>query len=138
MNEQAPGPLQSIPGEPYREFSRVLVGARGALGHSPKESEAVLGYTRYRPEDAALVAAAYTAFDKAGRELGIDATALASRINLVELIRAAHEAGGVLMNKVPDTEERRAAYRRLNAVLSALPEIEISTIFPDRATGAGS
>ncbi len=36
--------------------------------------------------DARLLAAAYTAFDKAGRELGIDAATLAERIDLADVI----------------------------------------------------
>lgn len=36
---------------------------------------------------AALLAAAYTSYDKAGRELGIDATELAQSVDLAALIR---------------------------------------------------
>ena len=38
---------------------------------------------------AALLAASYSAFDKAGRELGIDAAKLASSVDLAEIIRYA-------------------------------------------------
>ncbi len=41
------------------------------------------------PASHALLVAAYTAYDKAGRELGIDATALAQSVDLAEVIRYA-------------------------------------------------
>jgi hypothetical protein len=40
--------------------------------------------------DARLLALAYTAFDKSGRELGVDAAILAERIDLAALIKACH------------------------------------------------
>ncbi len=46
--------------------------------------------------NARLIAAAYSAFDKAGRELGIDATELAGKLDLVALIHAAREVVGEL------------------------------------------
>lgn len=42
-----------------------------------------------RDEDAALLAAAYTAFDEAGRKLGVDAATLARSVDLAEVFRYA-------------------------------------------------
>lgn len=46
--------------------------------------------------NAQLLAAAYTAFDKAGRELGIDATKLANNIDLAAMILSLIESTEVL------------------------------------------
>ncbi len=40
-----------------------------------------------RDANRRLLASAYTAFDKAGRELGVDAATLAERIDLAKLVR---------------------------------------------------
>lgn len=45
-----------------------------------------------RDANRALVAASFTAFDRAGRELGIDAAELARAVDLAALIRGAQEA----------------------------------------------
>jgi hypothetical protein len=80
MNQQTKGPLHvNIYGQsPNRETLDI-----GPLGHVDGIA------TVKKPEDAALLAASYTAFDAAGRELGIDAAELALSIDLAEVIRYA-------------------------------------------------
>ncbi len=87
MNNQTPGPLRAIDGTPCQGCdSFLMVENGGALGHSPKPSESALGYTRYKKADASLLAAAYSSFDRAGRALGIDATALAQSLDITALL----------------------------------------------------
>lgn len=79
MNTHTPGPLIAIPCAPYGDYTRIVVTKdRGALGYSPKASDDPLGYTRYTPEDAALLAASYTMVDKAARSFKVEATELAA------------------------------------------------------------
>ena len=60
--------------------------------------------------NAALLAASYSAFDRAGRELGIDAATLAASLDLAALIRAAREA---VTEPSPDTPALIALARLL-------------------------
>lgn len=73
--------------------------------------------------NARLLAASFNAFDKAGRELGIDAATLAEGLDLAAFIRAAREAEQA-MGKM-----RQGAFRfacaRLNA---ALVNVESGTV----------
>lgn len=52
---------------------------------------------------ARLLAASYTAFDKAGRELGIDASALAKGINLTEMIKEIASVRGLTVEQLADS-----------------------------------
>jgi hypothetical protein len=106
INLQTPGPLRPIPADPYKDFTHILISdceGGGALGHSPKTTEAQVGYTRYRATEARLLASAYTAFDKAGRALGMDAAELAEKIDLERLISVAGNALQCL-DRWPETD----------------------------------
>ncbi len=80
INAQLPGPIAA-------NLSDIgpLVDIRTA-DSSRQVAECMVG-----PETAALMAAAYSAFDRAGRSLGVDATELARSVDLAALIRSAHE-----------------------------------------------
>jgi hypothetical protein len=89
-NAQAIGPLEWIGtmGRP-----RDLVYLRGPTpdGHGTRHMLTCAdGPT---PPDARLLASAYSAFDRAGRTLGIDAAELAERIDLATVLRWAAWAG---------------------------------------------
>ncbi len=74
---------------------------------------------------AALLAASYTSYDKAGRELGVDATKLAQTVDLAGLIKIAQNVanqgfvGGCspqsMLRGIHDMQDR------LRAVLAKLP-----------------
>lgn len=64
-----------------------------------------------------LLASAYSAFDKAGRELGIDASALAQSIDLAALIRDARDMQRMLEGSLP----RRPG--RLDTIAAQLAKI---------------
>lgn len=75
INQQTPGPVVS-------RGKWVVVSSVG--NHT-----SILGWTKDKSNrDARLLAVAYTAFDKAGRTLGIDAADLAERIDLVGMLSA--------------------------------------------------
>ncbi len=95
INLQTTGPIATDAAESggVRLFSTVN-GANVAFTDDLNDRDLKGQY-----EDAAngrLLAAAYSAFDKAGRELGIDATELAGKLDLVALIHAAREVVGEL------------------------------------------
>ena len=81
MNKQTPGP--------------VIVGKRSVKwgGQPIKAAQDYIATTNpgllAAEANAALLAASYSSFDKAGRELGVDATKLARFVDIAELIRAA-------------------------------------------------
>jgi hypothetical protein len=76
MNKQTMGPLCVAHTAKYG--APFLVSDTGKLTVANSVS---------REEDAELLAAAYTAFDRAGRELGIDAATLARSVDLVGILR---------------------------------------------------
>lgn len=101
MNTQTPGPLVVMPcpkhhgKHPFHDH-RWLATADAEIerGHDPRPGEWSLSrgslIAEMRdgdPANARLLASAYTAFDKAGRELGIDAAELAERLDVAELIK---------------------------------------------------
>lgn len=77
MNEQTKGHLKDD-GMPVDGFHTLITD------DGLEVAEVITG-----PATAALLAAAYTSYDRAGRELGIDATVLAQSLDLVTLIRGA-------------------------------------------------
>ena len=85
MNDQLPGPCI---------VKRPLV----ANLHGPRifaagdEIADVPAYLLAKKPIADLIAAAYTAFDKAGRELGVDAVELARSLDIAALIRERDQA----------------------------------------------
>ena len=81
INQQTPGPawvdddncVATGGGDDYRTIAEVFRPNRRDL-------------ISIKNANARLLAAAYTAFDKAGRDLGVDAAELAHRIDLAGLI----------------------------------------------------
>lgn len=87
INAQTPGPLQA--GTSLRIALHIA-----PLFQFTNEPNPYLPRPDTADEDEAnarLLAASYTAYDKAGRELGIDAAELAKSLDLAALIRAARE-----------------------------------------------
>ncbi len=97
----------------------------GTTSRGPSASAAQ--YTRQERElahDLALLAASYSAFDKAGRELGVDATELAKTIDLAALIRAARELHLIGEGSEADTmgdDETIETMNRMKHELAKLP-----------------
>ena len=109
MNTQTPGPLfvglnSRIQTAPSPTNGRILAD----LTHSDQ---------RDLPAEAALFAAAYTAFDRAGRELGVGAVELARSIDLAALIHAARPAANAKdeMDSYFASQEARQVLGALNA-----------------------
>lgn len=89
INQQTPGPL-TVNGPFPEQIDYITLNAPSAgLSH-------VVRVNTLDVPSACLLAAAYSAFDKAGRELGIDAAELAESIDLAALILAAREVIGEL------------------------------------------
>jgi hypothetical protein len=91
INQQTPGPIS--PAGPGQLFdicgNEVLTLKAYGAGIAPEG----WAYPWHRVEENRhLIAASYNAFDKAGRELGIDATELASKLDIARLMRAAYAA----------------------------------------------
>ena len=73
--------------------------------------------------------AARNVFDRAGRELGIDAAELAEKLDLVALIRAAIDAQESL-GRMPDTEGayRITCWKQISSVLAPFPTLAASKL----------
>lgn len=89
MNAQSPGPLKpctiTLPDGPVIE----LVSANGeGCSVCAMITENVDDDSKTNEIDANLLAAAYTLLDKAGRDLGVDATELATKLDLAALVRS--------------------------------------------------
>lgn len=110
MNDQLPGPCIV-----KRPLIANLHGPR--IFAAGDEIADVPAYLLAKKPIADLIAASYTAFDKAGRELEIDAAELAKRLDLAALIRAARAV--VASSQVCDTHEVDALARLLNELPSA-------------------
>ncbi len=98
INQQTPGPLNHWPthwagGSDSRKIDGHntvwLDSVRGELARIVPNGSRVDELTM---ADARLLAAGFTAFDKAGRALGVDAAELGEKLDLVFLIRAARKA----------------------------------------------
>jgi len=90
INEQTPGPLVSLPNKPSSEEHPYPMARVVSSGGT---NVAFVAWPVRHPsngvgprKNAKLVAAAYSAFDIAARELGVDATELAEKMNLIEMI----------------------------------------------------
>lgn len=81
MNAHSPGPITN--------HSQLIHAYGGATVAIAKPIGNGVGRHNQSHRNAALLAAAYTAFDQAGRALGVDATTLASSIDLEAVIRMA-------------------------------------------------
>lgn len=111
MNNQTQGPVIVIGNRwKYLEIGGEANGLTIALGDSLDDKRVI--------PTAALLAAAYTSYDKAGRELGIDATNLARSLDLAALIRAAKLAANIIADEYPASDDRREAATEINHLLS--------------------
>jgi len=88
INAQTPGPLKydNISGPVNNDWA-ILSSYWG----SQVRVDPCGGDCYQRDANANLLAAAFNAFDAAGRELGIDAAKLATKVNLTALLRAAFD-----------------------------------------------
>lgn len=91
INPQTPGPIVAV-----KHY--LHVPALPCPGYEQGACLASVGNVTNREGDARLLAASFNAFDKAGRELGIDAAELAERVDLAALIKAAGWAATVLVD----------------------------------------
>lgn len=108
INRQTAGPLT--------EQAGILVGAdtRTIVGEGCGPAGLIRGPERRA--NAALLAASYTSYDKAGRELGVDATKLAESVDLAALIRTARDM-------LADADDQATFYRiRFHDLLAKLPK----------------
>lgn len=91
INQQTPGPLHIEPSQATAGETTLLI-APDTFQVCEINSPAWDGNADFEypcdPHNARLIAASYTAFDKAGRALEIDATELAGRIDLVAAYHA--------------------------------------------------
>lgn len=106
-----------------------LVACDHYLHAREKKFVAVSGGDENQKEaNARLLAASYNAFDKAARELGVDATELAERIDLAALILAATNAV-LALKHWPETDLKSGTVREAlvletrGALLSALSPV---------------
>lgn len=91
MNAQTPGPItiRSTPGgEELLDQHDCTVALVPRYGSAIVPAGYVAPWHRAQ-SNADLLGAAYLAFDRAGRELGVDATEFAKSLDLVGLIRGA-------------------------------------------------
>ncbi len=120
INAQIPGPLHVAVGGRTALFdanqNEVAFCATYGAGFGPMGCQFPW---HFAAENARLLAAGYNAFDRAGRELGIDAAALAGKIDLARLIRAARDLAANARK-----QPARAAYSvkedEINALCDAL------------------
>jgi len=88
MNNQTPGPLEASNGLIWPPTMDAPVGGitREVFDHYQQ-------LTPQQEANTALLAAAYTAFDKAGRELGIDAAELARTLDIAAVFQVLADLG---------------------------------------------
>lgn len=122
MNHQTPGPIfnrQAPPQFPHSRNLETKMGDRVALVDPKPFWDAGLdGETRH-DTNARLLAASFNAFDKAGRELGIDAAELAEKLDLAALITAALAVNNARLLSSRDVRVI-SAQARLSAALATL------------------
>lgn len=120
INTHTPGPL--FVGTPIRSADTVgICKTWNDSGETGEDTiaEVLPGMPGCAKRDARLLASAYTAFDRAGRALGIDAAELAESVDLAGLIQAAHH---LLTNaESVSSGQRPNGTTSLRAELSVLP-----------------
>lgn len=84
MNSQTPGPLAH-----HKAKIGILPGHTIETANGLSILAFVYGINNDDTGNAALFTAAYTAFDRAGRELGLDATELAKSLDVAALVKYA-------------------------------------------------
>lgn len=117
MNIQSKGPITAdkdllwLP-----DMESALAGIR------PQSFEYASGFipTEQQKANAALLAASYSAFDKAGREMNIDAVTMARKIDIRNLIKLAHKAAKVINERI-DTEDKD--WKVANEIITELERI---------------
>ena len=93
INQQTPGPVNHWPTHWAGGSNSIQINGRNTIWlDSPRGELARIALNGGHVDDlvladARLLAAAYTAFDKAGRELRIDAARLAAETDVAALIR---------------------------------------------------
>lgn len=95
MNKQTRGPVTRYGGHKRRWGVRHSAGSLCQLTRGD-----VVGQ---EAASAKLLAAAYTAFDKAGRALGIDAAELAETLDIAAIVRALWDIGESIDEDNPDS-----------------------------------
>lgn len=125
INRQTPGPLFHHKNAVYW-FPPGKTVADGYIGVASVTEQDDLDL---RDSNARLLAAAYTAFDKAGRELGLDAAELAEAVDIAGMIRALAECKEVIRNfrgdRLPIREPWvNETFDAACAVLAKLPKPE--------------
>lgn len=116
MNNQTRGPLVPHPCPHSSHLAGkggFTVAATYDLRHDKDGSE--------EEANRNLLAAAYSAFDKAGRELGVDATVLAQTIDLVRLVRVSRNALTLILDEFPISDERHKVGTALLESLTQAP-----------------
>lgn len=104
INTQTPSPLhEGGPGQLMDAYGN-LVAACQSYGAGIVPAGYVCPWHLTEP-NARLLCASFNAFDKAGRELSLDAATLAARIDITALIRLARDVGRVY----PDRLLKRAS-----------------------------
>lgn len=90
MNAQTPGPIIACPSGPVMQgYSQPLaIAQQGTPNLVAGVFGDVKGGQSVAEANAELLAASYSAFDRAGRELGMDAVELARSLDLVALIQS--------------------------------------------------
>lgn len=94
INTQTPGPIRPSSRDRYIHLFATLPRGNYAIADAninDWDTQNPIISAEQAEANAALLASSYSAFDKAGRELGIDACELAESLDLAALIRAAKE-----------------------------------------------
>lgn len=124
INQQTAGPVRWI-GTSGRPKTIAYLESL-----NPGDADTYLAFVEpgsLKPANATLLAASYTSYDKAGRELGVDATALAQSVDLAALIRAAQDLRhNVDVSSINNSKRSTARWTelviRLDAELAKLPK----------------
>lgn len=120
LNQQTPGPIRVETRDRYIHlFAKTPRGGYSIADANINDwdtANPIISFERANA-NAALLAASYSAFDKAGRELGIDAAVLARSIDLVALITT-------LQDYTNPFKDRQNVHERFLDILAKLPKPE--------------
>lgn len=95
MNKHTPGPARFFGGELDSPDGTIIAQVTGPNRLDRREE---------KEANKLLLQNAFNAFDKAGRELGIDAAELAGSIDLAQLIRCASQLRKMVSNVLTDEQ----------------------------------
>ena len=82
INQQTPGPLESVERNPSSEASTYFTLAEAKNPFRTIAATTYFGDVYTGKPNSSLLCAGYNAFDKAGRQLGVDATELAKTLDI--------------------------------------------------------